>query len=205
MSNYDNNTTRRFPAAFGGQRRGGNGGYNNRGGAGRGRYQEVRYPAPEKKEEPKTVDLNSEMNFPSLGGGSAWGSKPVMAGAGVARSTNKSFAELANGWKEADDAEKERKILEEEEARREQSDRERYCKSSRILGFTRSRLHTEKYDEYDDEEYNNDEYDNFVCPTDAPTLEPEWKIAEDKKRFPPTYSSYDRGSRWEDTEEDDDY
>ena len=38
MSNYDN-TTRRFPAAFGGQRRGG--GYNNQRGGGPRRYQEV--------------------------------------------------------------------------------------------------------------------------------------------------------------------
>ena len=73
----NNNTTRRFPMAFGGQR--------GRGG-GSGGYRQTAYPPPPKEEKAKTVDLTSEMNFPALGGNSTWAAPPVtntVAGSGA--------------------------------------------------------------------------------------------------------------------------
>lgn len=191
MSNYDNNTTRRFPAAFGSQRRGG--GVQQRGGGPR-RYQpqEVRYPAPEKKEEPKTVDLTSEMNFPSLGGGSAWG---AAAGAGSAKPAGRSFATMASDWKETEEAEAARIAYE-----REQQEIENRRNRGMLTSiFTKSRLYTESKNvqEYYDQEYDDDGYKqpSFGYPEDEG-----WNTIDNSIKTKYT----DRGSRWE-SDEDDEY
>lgn len=186
MSNYDNNTTRRFPAAFGGQRRGG-GGYNNQRGGGPRRYQEVRYPAPEKKEEPKTVDLTSEMNFPSLGGGSGWGS--AAAGAGAPKPAGKSFASMASDWKETEEAEAARIAYE-----REQEEIENRRNRGMLTGiFTKSRLQ-QRYADYEEDA---DDYEDDYPPTTYDDQEnKDWNTVDRSVRY------RDRGSRWESEDED---
>lgn len=185
MSNYDNNT-RRFPAAFGGQR--------GRGSGGRGYAPRPFYPRaqPEKKEEPK-IDITSQMNFPSLGGNTAW-TAPVpkvhaAAGAGL-------FSELAAKWQEADDAENARKRAEEERLAREEARRTQFYAGPRLMGMTRSRLYEStsyRENEYDDE-YDDDEYE--YTPNPAPTLSDAWETVEKKRNT----HLVDRGSRWEDEE-----
>lgn len=146
MSSY-NNTTRRFPAAFGGQRRGGGGGYG-----GQRRYQEVAYPAPEKKEAPKTVDLTSEMNFPSLGASDGWTTaKPIP-------STGSTFATLAQKWKKDEEDEEERIRFEKEQAEKKKLEDSRYITTSRIL--SRGYAHDSKHADY--EEDVDDEYDQYA-------------------------------------------
>ncbi len=202
MNNSYDNKTRQFPTAFGGQRRGGGGGYNNRGGGGR-RYQEVRYPAPVKKEEPKTVDVTSEMNFPALGGagGGAWGIAGANAGAGTGLPpAYKSFAALASDWKETEEAEEARIAY--ERAAAEADNRRNRGMMTAI--FTKSRLHTESTGA---QQYYEDEYDEEYIPQ-HPSGYPEdagWNMVDNAKKratYPPQYA--DRGSRWEEDEQEED-
>jgi len=152
MSNYDNTTRRQFPTAFGGQRRGGGGGYNNRGGAGRGRYQEVRYPAPEiKKEVPKTVNVTSELDFPSLATDGWTTTKPSTCPG------TSSFATLANKWKSEEEEEEMRIKLEKEDREKKRLEESRYNSQFRIIGQIRYAHSTAKYDD----EGDCDDYDHY--------------------------------------------
>lgn len=156
MSNYDNKT-RRFPAAFGGQR--------GRGGAGAGagsyhRHQPMN-PMPKKVvKEPQTVDVNSELNFPSLGGQDAWSAKKPVTSVPFEK---KSYASFASDWKSSEDEENRRKLAEQEMLKQAETERMRYCTTSRIIGATRSRLYAETHEESfneDDEYYEEDNYVN---------------------------------------------
>ena len=87
----NNNANRRqFPAAFGGR------------GRPRGAPQPYRAYPPRKDETVKKeekVDLNSEMNFPSLGkGDSSWNQVPALPGSIATAGAGASFASLASKW-----------------------------------------------------------------------------------------------------------
>lgn len=176
MSNYDNTTRRQFPTAFGGQRRGGGGGYNNRGGAGRGRYQEVRYPAPEKKEEKKTVNIASELDFPSIGSDGGWAASKPSTCPGTS-----SFATLAQKWKKDEEDEEARIKFEKEEYERKKLEESRYLTTSRILGRNRARSTTVYDDEGDCDDYDHyealDRYDEEMK-RKATETEEEWSTVE---------------------------
>ncbi len=202
MSNQDNNMTRRFPAAFGGERRGGGGYGNNQRGGGPRRYQhEVRYPAPVKKEEPKTVDVTSEMNFPALGGGGGWrcaGAAAAGAGTGLPPAY-KSFASMASDWKETEEQEAARIAYERSVA---EADNRR--NRGLLTGiFTKSRLNTESHGL---QQYYDEEYDEEYVPSASGYPEDEgWNMIDNAKKrssYPPQYA--DRGSRWEENREDED-
>ena len=180
-----NNTTRRFPMAFGGQRgRGGGGGSGYR-------QQQPTYPPPQKEEKAKTVDLTSEMNFPALGGNSTWSAPPVtntVAGSGA-------FASLASKWKESDDAEIARQAAEKVKAAQEEAERQHYSRTMRMVGGTRNRLYTENYSQ----NYSNqDEEYEFDYPSEEPHLSDDWETVEKNK----VSYAYDRGSRWEHDEDE---
>jgi len=138
--------TQRFPTAFGGQRRGG---FNNQ-----RRYQEVRYPAPEKKVETKTVNTTSELDFPSLS--SNWGETPkssTIAGGST-------FATLATKWKKDEEEEEARIQLEKEQAEKKRLEDMRYTTTSRI--FSKGYNYSNKYSDYDYDEDGYDEYDHYA-------------------------------------------
>lgn len=170
MSNYDN-TTRQFPAAFGGQRRGG---YNNRGGAGRGRYQEARYPAPEKKEEKKSVNVTSELDFPSLGSDGGWASAKPSICPGTS-----SFATLAQKWKKDEEDEETRIKYEKEQEEKRKLEESRYTTTSRILGQVRYMHSNSKYDEEEEEYDHYDALDRYDEELNRKTTEnDEWSTVE---------------------------
>ena len=155
MSNYDNTTRRQFPSAFSEQRRGG---FNNRGGGGynRGggrRYQEVRYPASEVKEVKKTVDVRSEMDFPSLGSDGGWASAKPSTCLGTS-----SFASLAHKWKSDEEEEAARIKYEKEQEEKKKLEERKYILTSRFMGTQRYTHSNSKYDEEEEE----DDYDHYA-------------------------------------------
>lgn len=157
MSNYDDDSRqqRPFPTAFGGWRERDRGGYNNRGARGRGRYQEVRYPAPEiKKEVPKTVNVTSELDFPSLATDGWTTTKPAICPG------TSSFATLANKWKSDEEKEEIRIKLEKEEQEKKRLEESRYNSQFRILGQMRYAHSSAKYS-YGDDEEDDDDYDHY--------------------------------------------
>ena len=176
MSSYDNTTRRQFPAAFGGQRRGG-GGYNNRGGgnSGRERYQEVRYPAPEKKEDKKEVNISSELDFPSLGSDGGWTTAKPSLCPGTS-----SFATLAHKWKSDEEEEAARIKYEKEQQEKRKLEDARYITTSRILskGYTtQSKLN--RYDEEDEDEYDHyDELDRYEQEQNRRREDDDWATVE---------------------------
>jgi hypothetical protein len=196
-----NNTTRQFPAAFGSQR-GGRGAA-----AGAGRREPYRgYNRTSPKEEPvkKQIDLNSEMNFPALNkeddgwkvvkSSSSKSEIPATAGAGI---PSGSFAALAQKWKESDDDEESRKKYEAEKIARDVAEHERYSRTFKILGNSRSR-HEDTYEEYDTSDYN--EYDDEDLPPIIPHENDGWATVDKKKIvYRPTYATSDCSSGVVDT------
>lgn len=183
MSNPRNNdtmmtkTTRSFPAAFNKQpQRGGYGGQR--------RPYHPRPPTAVVEKKAPTVNVASELDFPTLGGKDSW-SAPAAASAG-AGFAGKSFASMATSWKAEDDAEADRIAYEKEAAEQEAAKRREIGVMSRVFSSGSSR-HYETY------RVSGDEYDEEEAPPRHPFSAPDdgWNLVDRAAKRPVAQSYYD--------------
>lgn len=193
MMNNNNANRRQFPAAFGGRGR--------PMGAPRPYRAHPPKETPVKKEE--KIDLNSEMNFPSLGRSDSSWTTPIAAlpGSIAAAGAGTSFASLATGWQASDDAEQERVEMEKMAAERSAVEYNRFATIRRFATnshchVTSSRLF--RYGEDEDEEAEPTEHE--AQQERRRVAESEWTTVDRKakKGFQPQFADYSEEAEEED-------